>query len=164
MSEVRYEAHPRVFRMRPLSTLLMLAIMLAGLFLVGAGRYVSPTTLAGLAPGWSAETLQFLGVVIFSLGAMRLYAWYAPTRFERFTVTDAALVFTRGFMAKQQTEIKLGAVRSLRIDQNWWQRTLYIGDLSVYTGGKAPALVVRGLPEPEVIRDLVPGQAAAATA
>jgi uncharacterized membrane protein YdbT with pleckstrin-like domain len=148
--------------MRPLSTLLVLAIMLAGVLLVGAGRYVSPATLAGLAPGWSAEFFQFLGVVIFALASMRLYAWYAPTRFERFTVTDAALVLSRGFMAKQQMEIKLGAVRGLRIDQNWWQRALYIGDLSVYTGGKAPALVVRGLPEPELIRNLVPGQAAAA--
>ena len=164
MSEVRYEAHPMIFRMRPLATLLVLAIMLAGFLLVGTGRYIPPATLGGLIPGLNADNLQFIGVVIFGLGAVRLYAWYVPTRFERFTITDEALIFTQGIMNKQRIEIRLAEVRRVQIDQTPWQRRLYIGDISVYAGGHdSPALVVRGLPCPEDIPALMPGQASAPT-
>ena len=161
--DVRYEVYPRVFRMRPLATLLVVAVMFAGFLVVGVGRYAPPPTLDGLLPGLSSQAVQNLGVLMFFLGCVRLYAWYAPARFERFTVTNDSLIYLKGFASKQRIVIPLNEVQSVRVAQTPWQRMLSIGDISVFAGGnESPVLVLRGLPDPETIPPLVSGQVPAA--
>ena len=72
MSEVRYEVHPRMFRMRPLSTLLTLFVMLGGILMVGLERYATATTIQGLLPGIDAASFPLIGVALFALGGIRL--------------------------------------------------------------------------------------------
>lgn len=156
MSEIRYEAHPLVFRMRPLSTLFSIALMCTGIVFVGMGRYVPAPRIGELSAGvggLGANTLSYLGIAIFVLAAAWLYVRYFPTRFERLTVTDDTLTWTRGFLTKQVMKVPFSAIRELKVESTAWQRRLYIGDLSVYAQGQGdqPALVVKGLPIPEDI-------------
>ena len=155
MSEIRYEAHPLVFRMHPLSTLFLVALMCVGIVFVGLGRYAPPQTIAMAAGvgGLTSNTLSYIGIAMFLLGAAWLYVRYFPTRFERLTVTDDTLTWTRGFLTKQVMTVPFSAIRELKVESTPWQRRAYIGDLSVYAKGQGdqPALVVKGLPIPEDI-------------
>ncbi len=161
MSEVRYEVHPRMFRMRPLSTLLTLFVMLGGILMVGLERYATATTIQGLLPGIDAASFPLIGVALFALGGIRLYAWYAPTSFERFTITDDCLIHTKGVLAKETLEINLDAVTEVQVEQRVWQRMLDIGTVRIYTDRKHAPLVLKGLPDPQRVRELLTGQAAA---
>jgi hypothetical protein len=159
MSDLFYEAHPQTFRMRPLASLGIFVIMFAGLLFVGAGRVAAPGVLEGLTGGVHPDTVQLIGILLFFLGAARLYAWYAPARFECILVTDEGLCWRQGFMNREVITMARADVRDLRIHQTWLQRLLDVGDISIYTDSHKPALVVRGLPCPERILSLIPGQA-----
>ena len=164
MSEVRYEAHPKIFRMRPIAALIVFLIMLAGFLLVGLGERFAAAVLAPRGFPLSGQDLQYLGVILFALGCLRLYAWYAPTRFERLTITDETLVWVRGFMSKQRIEVSRDAVRTLQVTQGLLQRGFDVGDVAVFTTGDRPEFVVRGLPDPARIRALVQGPTTATAA
>lgn len=159
MSDLCYEAHPQVFRMRPLSSLIVFAIMFAGLLFVGAGRVAAPGVLEGLSGGLHAGTVQSIGIFLFIIGAAILYAWYAPARFEVIFISEEGLSWRQGFMNRQVVTMERADVRDIRVHQTWLQRLLDVGDISIYTDSDSPALVVRGLPCPERILTLIPGQA-----
>lgn len=159
MSDLFYEAHPQIFRMRPLTSLGVFAVMFVGLLFVGAGRVAAPGVLEGLTGGIPPETIQYIGIVLFFLSAARLYVWYTPTRFECIVVTAEGLSWRQGFMDKTVITMHKEDVRDLRVQQTRLQRLLDVGDISVYTNSDKPALVVRGLPCPERILTLIPGQA-----
>lgn len=161
MSEVRYEVHPRMFRMRPLSTLLTLIVMLAGFMMVGLGRYATAATIQNWFPGIDAESFQFIGIALFALCGVRLYAWYAPSSFERFTITDDCLVHMKGVLVKETLEIKLKEISKVEVEQRAWQRLLDIGTVRIYTDNKHTPLVLKGLPDPQHVRELLTGQAVA---
>ena len=161
MSEVRYEVHPRMFRMRPLSTLLTLIVMLAGFMMVGVGRYATAATIQNWFPGIDAESFQLIGIVLFALGGVRLYTWYAPSSFERFTITDDCMTHIKGILVKETLEIDLKAISKVEVEQAAWQRLLDIGTVSIYTDDQHTPLVLKGLPDPRRVRELLTGQAAA---
>lgn len=155
MTEVRYEAHPAIFRLRPIATLITVVVMLVGILLAGLGDQIRPEVLARLGIPWTGQTMQYLGVAFAGLGCVRLWVWYAPTRFEKFTITDDALLRVRGFSTKQHSEVSRDAVHDVQVTQTWLQRLTDVCDVSVFTAGAPTAIVVRGMPEPARLRALL---------
>jgi len=151
-SEVRYEAHPSMLRMRPFSTLLALALMLAGVLVAILGKGLLP---ALLPEQLNDRVVQVVGIVVFALAAMQLLAWWVSTLSDRLKITDDEMLWTHGLMNKQYTEISMGSVRTVRVTQSLLQRLMNAGDITVFTTGDLPELVVRGLPEPNRVRELV---------
>ena len=74
---------------------------------------------------------------------------------ERLGITDDEILWTHGLVSKKYTEIGMGAVRTVQVSQSLLQRLLNAGDLSVFTTGDLPELVVSGLPDPARVRELV---------
>jgi len=151
-SEVRYEAHPSMLRMRPFSTLLALALMLAGVLVAILGKGLMP---ALLPEQLNDRVVQVVGIVVFALAAKQLLAWWVSTLSDRLKITDDEMLWTHGLMNKQYTEISMGSVRTVRVTQSLLQRLMNAGDITVFTTGDLPELVVRGLPEPNRVRELV---------
>jgi uncharacterized membrane protein YdbT with pleckstrin-like domain len=151
-SEVRYQAHPSMLRMRPFSTLLALALMLAGVLVAILGKGLLP---ALLPEQLNDRVVQVVGIVVFALAAMQLLAWWVSTLSDRLKITDDEMLWTHGLMNKQYTEISMGSVRTVRVTQSLLQRLMNAGDITVFTTGDLPELVVRGLPEPNRVRELV---------
>ncbi len=165
MSEPLYETHPNLFGIRPLASLILVAFLLIGVLVVLAGRYLPPELLTGWVPGGrflDVEIIQYAGAALFAVAGLQLYYWYAVTRFDRLRIMPDELIWTHGFFHKRHTEIKLDSVRTLRFDQTLMQRMLNAGDLTIFTAGDTPELVVRGLRYPDYIRELIKGPAAAA--
>lgn len=160
MSEVRYEAHPASFRMRPFATVITALVMVAGVVLTGFGERLAPLIGAPLGIALSGQIVQHLGVALFAIGGLVLFSWYVPARFDRLTITDERLSRVRGLFDKHYTEVSLDSVRTLQVNQSLTQRMLDIGDLTIFTTGDQPELAMRGLPNPERIRALVQGRGA----
>jgi hypothetical protein len=161
MSEVRYEAHPALFRMRPVAAGLAVLLGVIGVLLVGAGERIAPGVLAPLGIGISGQNLQYVGVFVAFIACVQLFAWYAPTQCQRFTVTDDRVRLATGFSQKFYTEVGLDAVHALQIDQTPLQRVTGAGDVTVYTRVDQPAIRVRGLPDVDRVRALVTPRGAA---
>jgi uncharacterized membrane protein YdbT with pleckstrin-like domain len=159
MSQIHYDAHPSMFRMRPFTTLLVILIMLAGLAIAVLGKQAFPAALGAQLQQVGGQAVQTVGIGLFALAALQLLGWWVSTRSDRLTVKDDELVWTHGLLNKQYTEINMSSVRSVRVRQSLFQRVMNAGDVTVSTAGDTPELMVRGLPNPRRISDLVKGQA-----
>ena len=157
MSKVLYEANPSMLRMNPLGTLLAILILLVGIALAVASGMV--TALLGL-PAEASKALGLAGIAVAALAFLRLLSWYVSTKTDRLTIKEDELVWTHGLLSKDYTEINMGSVRTTRVTQTLMQRIMGAGDVTIFTSGDLPELVIRGLPEPERIRDLIKGDAA----
>jgi uncharacterized membrane protein YdbT with pleckstrin-like domain len=154
-SQVRYYAHPSMFRMRPLSTVLMLALMLAGILVAVTGSIPFLPDLPATGEGARNKIVQIVGIAIFAIAAMQMLYWWVSSRTDQLRITDDEILWTRGLLNKQYTEIGMGSVRTVRVTQSLLQRMLNAGDISVFTTGDIPELVVRGIPDPGRVRELV---------
>lgn len=159
MSQIQYDAHPSMFRMRPFTTLLVVLILLAGIVIALLGKQALPAELSGQLLQIDARAVQAVGIGLFALAALRLLGWWLATKSDRLTVRDDELVWTHGLLNKQYTEINVSSVRSVRVRQSLFQRIMNAGDVTVSTAGDAPELLVRGLPNPRRISELVKGRA-----
>jgi uncharacterized membrane protein YdbT with pleckstrin-like domain len=159
MSEVRYDAHPSLIRTRPFATLLTLALLILGVAAALLGKQVLPgglpLELARAVEGIDDRMVQVGGLAIFAIAFLRLLIWWVATRSDRLKVTGDELIWTHGLLNKEYTEIDLGSVRTVKVSQSLFQRLVGAGDVTVFTTGDLPELVVRGLPEPNRIRELV---------
>lgn len=151
---VLYEAHPSLIRTRPFATLLVLALMVMGILAALLGPGLLPTPLAEHAAK-VAGPIQVSGILVFALSALRLLSWWVYTRTDQLKITDDEILWTHGLVNKKYTELGMGSVRTVQVSQSLLQRLLNAGDLRVFTTGDLPELVVRGLPEPNRIRELV---------
>jgi len=152
---VRYEAHPSLFRMRPFATLLVLVVMMLGILVAVTGVGLLPSGLRQQAAVIDPRLIQGAGIVVFALSALRLLTWWVNTRTDQLKITDDEVLWTHGLINKKYTEVGMGSVRTVQVSQSLLQRLLNAGDLRVFTTGDLPELVVRGLPQPNRIRELV---------
>jgi uncharacterized membrane protein YdbT with pleckstrin-like domain len=164
MSSVRYDAHPSLLRMRPFATLLTLALLALGAAVAVLGRQALPASLppeltralAQIDSGW----VQMGGLAVFGLAVLRLLSWWLSTRSDWLRITDDEILWTHGLLNKQYTEVNLESVRTVRVTQSLFQRLVGAGDVTVFTTGDLPELAVRGLPEPDRIRELAKARSA----
>jgi uncharacterized membrane protein YdbT with pleckstrin-like domain len=88
------------------------------------------------------------------VGIVILLVWYLKVRATRLVITDEEMRLERGLLAKEHREIRLSAIRTVRIDQSFLERMFNVGTVTVYSAGDQPELTVRGMPDPRRIRDL----------
>lgn len=160
MAKVLYEASPSLVRMNPLGTLVAVVVMIAGIVVALAAGWVAGSL--GLPP----ETRQWVGgagMVIFALAFLRLLFWWVATKIDHLQIKDDEIVWTHGLLNKEYTEIGMGSVRTVRVSQTLLQRMMNAGDVTIFTSGDLPELVVRGLPNPAVVREYIKGDAKAPT-
>lgn len=164
MSQVRYDAHPSLLRTRPFATLLTLALVLLGAAAAVLGKQLLPV---GLPPELTQALVRIddrwvrIGALaVAGLAVLRLLIWWIATRSDRLRIADDEILWTHGLLNKEYTEINLASVRTVRVTQSLFQRLVGSGDVAVFTTGDLPELSVRGLPEPDRIRELTKSRAA----
>jgi uncharacterized membrane protein YdbT with pleckstrin-like domain len=160
MPEILYDAHPSMLRSRPFATPFMILLMLAGFALALIGQGWLPVTLpAALPVPLEAGVVTVAGLIVAGLSALQLLGWWLAAHADRLVIRGDELVWTHGLLSKSYTEIKLSSVRTIRLHQSLLQRILNAGDVKVYTSGDVPELIVRGLPNPNRLRELIKGLA-----
>lgn len=158
MSESNYDAHPSLLRTRPFATLITLLLIAGGLLVAVLGVQLIPPQFSAQFNGqFDPRMVQVAGIAVFAIATLKLLISWVSTRSDRLVITDEELIWTHGLLSKQYTEIGMGSVRSVRVSQSLFQRIVNAGDVEIFTAGDDPELVVRGLPNPGRIRDLVNG-------
>jgi uncharacterized membrane protein YdbT with pleckstrin-like domain len=163
-SKVLYEAHPSLIRMRPFATLLALVLMLLGIRVALSGWALLPASLSQLVSWIDERLVKVAGILLFALSTLQLLIWWVSTRTDQLKITDDEILWTHGLVNKKYTELGMGSVRTVQVSQSLLQRLLDAGDIRVFTTGDLPELVVRGLPDPRRIRELVKARGTGAPA
>ena len=152
MPEVLYDAHPALLRTRPFGTLLMLLLMVGGgLVAVVDAQALPPHVVHQI----DVRMLQMVGLGVLVFAALQLLVWWLMAHTDHLAITPDEILWTHGLLSKQYTEISLTSVRTVRVTQTLFQRLVNAGDISLYTAGDAPELVLRGLPDPGRLRELI---------
>ena len=99
-----------------------------------------------------AHPVWFLGCIIlipvFGLGVLLLLYWYIQTWQTRLTVTDSEIVYARGILRKDRTEVSLKHSRCGKRDARVWTRLLRVGTIQIFTAGDQPEFSVTDIPLP----------------
>lgn len=98
-------------------------------------------------------------LIPIGIGILILLYWYISTKADKLTIKSDEVVWTHGLISKQYTEINMSSVRTVRVSQSLLQRVVNAGNIEIYTSGDEPELVIRGLPNPDEIREHIKGQA-----
>jgi uncharacterized membrane protein YdbT with pleckstrin-like domain len=161
MSQVLYEASPSMVRMNPFGTVVVLLLLIAGvgIALPPVAESLAPVVPLPLVDG---AALSMAGMALAVLCLLVLLVWYVKTKVDRLTVKEGEVIWSHGLLNKQYTEINMSSIRTVRVSQTILQRIMGAGDIRVFTSGDLPEVVIRGLPNPNGIRDYVKGDAGAA--
>jgi len=103
-------------------------------------------------------TVLCILLIPVGIGIIGLLWMYLLTKMDKLTITPEEIVWAHGLVNKDYTEIGMTSVRAVKVSQSLLQRMLNAGNLAVYTAGDEPELVIKGLPNPGKIRDLVNGR------
>lgn len=97
-------------------------------------------------------------LVAAAVGIVILLFWYVKARSEQLTITREDLRYQKGILSKTHNELRLTSIRSVRVRQNLLQRMFGTGDIDIYTAGDAPEVMVRGMPDPHEVREIISAQ------
>ncbi len=105
-------------------------------------------------------TILAVLLIPVGVGILLLLYWYLQTKADKLIIKDDEIVWIHGLISKQYTEINMSSVRTVRISQSLFQRIVNAGNVEIYTAGDNPEVVIKGLPNPDQIREFIKGQAA----
>lgn len=90
-----------------------------------------------------------------AVGVIILLWWYLQTKSSKLTVFENEILFEKGLLSKERSEVNIGIVRTVRVKQSFFNRIFGVGTISIYTAGDDPEIVARGMPDPNRIRELI---------
>ena len=91
-------------------------------------------------------------LIPFVVGIFWLAWWFIINRSTIVTVDEERITLRRGIFNKISTEVEIGSIRTVRVDQTLADRIFNCGMLKVYTTGDVPDIEQDGLPDPERLR------------
>lgn len=94
-------------------------------------------------------------IAFFGLGILILLYWYVKTKTVKLRIVGDEIELERGLLSKSRVDINLRKIRSVHVDQGFWQRVFGVGALEVYTTGDEPEFALSGMPEPNKVRDYI---------
>ena len=148
MSQVLYEASPSLVRMNPFGSVLLIMALVGGVILA------TPPVAGGLSASLALDSrfVSLAGLAVAALAFLWLLVWFVKTKMDHLVIKADEIVWTHGLLSKQYTEIAQTSIRTVRVQQSILQRLMGAGDVLIYTAGDMPEVLIRGLPEPEKLR------------
>lgn len=101
------------------------------------------------------QSFQIIGLVVWLGTVIWLLIWYLKIKSKKLSVTNRDMLYEEGLLRKNRKELALDKVRTVEVDQDFIERIFGVGEVRVFTAGDQPEIVVKGLPTPNKIRDLV---------
>lgn len=113
--------------------------------------------MAAVAALASVDPAVDIGAGILGLGALVVLAFVALKRLSwKFTIDDNRVVRHYGIVSRNQQSVRIRDLRSVELNQSFFQRLLGVGNLSFYSAGSDSAEVTFvGISDPVGWRDRI---------
>ena len=139
-SDLLYSENPKMPRNNPFMFTLIIILNIAGL--VAAIRL-------------DQQSFQIIGLVVWLGTVIWLLIWYLKTKSKKLSITNRDMLYEEGLLRKNRKELALDKVRTVEVDQDFIERIFGVGMIKVFTAGDLAEIEVKGLPDPNKIRELV---------
>ena len=107
-----------------------------------------------------AHPVWFSLLALSVIGWPVLGIWWVRHKGARLALSEQEILFERGLLSKQRTQIALSSIRSVRITQSFGQRLFDVGDVELFSAGDYAEIAIRAMPHPGRIRDLAAARSA----
>lgn len=102
--------------------------------------------------------LSILLIPAFGVGLLILLWWYLQCKGSKLTVKEHDLMYEQGLLSKNRVEFSISSVRTVRVNQSFFNRIFGVGTIEIYTAGDKPEIAAKGLPDPNRVRELIKGR------
>jgi uncharacterized membrane protein YdbT with pleckstrin-like domain len=155
MSDILYQANPSVWRTHPFGTILCIVLIVLGGYVAVTAKlpYLSALLAQQQIAIPEAFDIRWVGYGLMVIGVLPLLRWWLQSLFDHLEIRPNEIIWTHGLLNKNYTETNMASVRTVRVQQSFFQRLVGAGDLVIYTTGDQPELAISGLPRPNEIRE-----------
>lgn len=94
-------------------------------------------------------------IAAFGLGLLILLWWYLQCKSSTLTITSKEIRYEKGLLSKSRVEFGIASVRTVKVNQSFFDRIFGVGAIQIYTSGDQPEIQVKGMPDPNRIRELI---------
>lgn len=99
--------------------------------------------------------ISLLLIPVFGLGLLILLWWYLQCRGSKLTVNERDILYEKGLLSKYRVEFGIAGVRTVKVHQSFFNRIFGVGAIHIYTAGDLPEIEVKGMPNPNEVRELI---------
>ena len=99
--------------------------------------------------------LAIVLIAAFGVGILILMVWFLKCKATRLEFAGNDLILERGLLSKERTEMNVSTVRTVKVQQSFFNRVFGVGTISVFTAGDDAEIQVAGIPRPHDLRDLI---------
>jgi uncharacterized membrane protein YdbT with pleckstrin-like domain len=99
--------------------------------------------------------ITLLLVPVFGIGLLILLGWHLKNKASKLTVNEYEILYEKGLLSKERSELKISSVRATKVKQSFFNRIFGVGAIEIYTAGDSPEIVATGMPDPNKIRELI---------
>ena len=100
--------------------------------------------------------LCLLLVATFGLGLLIFLVWWLRCLGTTLIVTDQKTTLRTGILAKNLNEVYHSDVRSIQVNQSFFQRIFGVGSIGLSSAGQSSVeIVADGIPGPGHVRDII---------
>jgi uncharacterized membrane protein YdbT with pleckstrin-like domain len=94
-------------------------------------------------------------IPVGGLGLLILLTWHLKNKASKLSVSDNEILFEKGLLSKERSEVNLSSVRTTKVKQSFFNRIFGVGTIEIYTAGDSPEIIASGMPDPNKIRELI---------
>lgn len=99
--------------------------------------------------------VSLLLIPAFGLGIIILLVWHLKNKSAKLSVTEHDILYEKGLLSKERSEIGIGSVRTITVKQSFFNRIFGVGAIDIFTAGDDPEISIKGLPDPNRVRELI---------
>ena len=100
--------------------------------------------------------IVYVGLIAaFGIGIILLLIWYLQTKSTKLTITNKDILLEKGLLSKDRSEVSIKTIRTVKVKQSFFNRILGVGAIELYTAGDLPEIEVKGMPDPNKVRDII---------
>ncbi len=99
--------------------------------------------------------VSLLLIPVFGLGLLILLWWYLQCKGSLLTVKEHDILYEQGLLSKNRAEFSIAGIRTVRVNQSFFNRIFGVGTIQIYTAGDKPEIEAKGMPDPNRVRELI---------
>lgn len=94
-------------------------------------------------------------IPVFGIGLLIFLWWFLQCKATTLTVKQRDILYEKGLLSKSRVEFGIAGVRTVKVNQSFFDRIFGVGSIQIYTSGDQPEIEVKGLPDPNRVRELI---------